>query len=541
MTIAVASDGEAAYRESEERYAALFEQSPVATALTRLSDRVIVNVNPAFCRLFEFERDEILGRTSEELGISVDSEQMPTESETRDAGDVLHFECTRTTKSGARRIVELEAVLLMADGGRYLLSKGGDITEQRRAEEGARLYEQSRERLLDLDAMERLHRVSMRFFDEDGLASVLDEILEAAIVITQADFGNIQVLDPRSSDLTIVTSRGFPGWWLDYWKRVSLGSGACGMALERKERVIVEDVAQSPIFNTSDALEVQLRAGVRAVQSTPLFDRAGLPLGTICTHYATPQRPSDHSLRLLDLLARQAADILDRAKREAEERRRDVEPRLLADAGGALSTLDYEHALASVAHATAASLADLAAVFLVEEGRSVQRVSAAARTPEHQEIVDAHLALSSQPQPTHPVWEVISTRRPMIRAIDPADYEAIAESSEHLTFIRNAAPKSLLVAPMLAGDSCVGALALASASRQFDERDVRLVEEIGRRCALFVENARLHEREQRAIRTRSDVLGIVAHDLRNPLHSIVVNALVLDAAGAESESVESIR
>src|SRR5678809_1651471 len=83
-------------------------------------------------------------------------------------------------------------------------------------------------------------------------------------------------------------------------------------------------------------------------RSTPLFDRSGMPLGAICTHYTTPQRPSDRSFRLLDLLARQAADILDRARREAEERRRDVEQRLLADVGGALSTLDYEHAMTSV-------------------------------------------------------------------------------------------------------------------------------------------------------------------------------------------------
>jgi hypothetical protein len=79
--------------------------------------------------------------------------------------------------------------------------------DYRRAEEGARM---SRERLLDLDAMQRLHRVSMRFFDEEGLQGVLDEILDAAIAITEADFGDIQVLNARSSELEIVAARGFP-------------------------------------------------------------------------------------------------------------------------------------------------------------------------------------------------------------------------------------------------------------------------------------------------------------------------------------------
>ena len=539
MSSAVGSEAEAGRRQSEERYAALFEQSPVATALTRLSDRVIVNVNSAFCRLFEFERDEILGRTTEELGVPLHSSRLPTDSEPHADDEPLHFECTRTTKSGAQRIVLLDTVALTADGERYVLSKVHDITEQRRAEEGARLYEQSRERLLDLDAMERLHRVSVRFFDEEGLPGVLDEILEAAIAITQADFGNIQVFDPVSSELTIVTARGFPDWWLEYWRQIRIGQGACGASIERKKRVIIEEVSRDPMFTAAD-VEIQLRAGVRAVQSTPLFDRSGLPLGAICTHYTTPQRPSDRSFRLLDLLARQAADILDRARREAEERRRDVEQRLLADVGGALSTLDYEHAMTSVAHAAAAALADFVVIFLVDEG-SVQRVTAASRLPEHQEVIDRYVPLSSRPQPTHPVWQVIATGTTVIRPIDPAEYESMAESPEHLVAIRKTRPTSALFAPMLAGDSCVGALGLTSSSRQFDERDVRLAEEIGRRCALFLENARLHERNRRAIHTRSEVLGIVAHDLRNPLHSIVVNALVLDGTGADPESVESIR
>src|SRR5262245_53772394 len=94
---------------------------------------------------------------------------------------------------------------------------------------------------------------------------------------------------------------------------------------------------------------------------------------------------------------------------------------------------------------------------------------------------------------------------------------------------------------MLTGDVCLGAISMASASREFDQRDVRLAEEVGRRCALFVENARLHELQRRAIRTRGEVLGIVAHDLRNPLHSIVLNSRILEHQGADPESVEAIR
>src|SRR5262245_51692564 len=129
MNTAADSDSESTRRESEARYAALFEQSPVATALTRLSDRAIVNVNSAFCRMFEFERHEILGRTTEELGIPLDPGRVPADVAPRAGDEPLQFECTRTTKSGVQRVVLMETVPLIAGGEQYVLSKVRDITQ----------------------------------------------------------------------------------------------------------------------------------------------------------------------------------------------------------------------------------------------------------------------------------------------------------------------------------------------------------------------------------------------------------------------------
>ena len=99
---------------------------------------------------------------------------------------------------------------------------------------------------------------------------VLSEIVDAAIAISGADFGTIQLLEPKSSD-EIAAQRGFPQWWLDFFNAVPKGMGSCGTALERGERVIVEDVEQSPIFRGTPAIEMPRRAGVRAVQSPTLF------------------------------------------------------------------------------------------------------------------------------------------------------------------------------------------------------------------------------------------------------------------------------
>ena len=64
------------------------------------------------------------------------------------------------------------------------------------------------------------------------------------------------------------------------------------------------------------ALDAMLAAEARAVQSTPLVSRAGKVLGMFSTHYRRPRRPSERELQLLDLLARQAADLIERKRGE---------------------------------------------------------------------------------------------------------------------------------------------------------------------------------------------------------------------------------
>src|SRR5262249_36548351 len=55
---------------------------------------------------------------------------------------------------------------------------------------------------------------------------------------------------------------------------------------------------------------------VRAVQSTPLVSRNGALIGIISTHYAMPRQPNERDLRLIDILARQAADLIERIRVE---------------------------------------------------------------------------------------------------------------------------------------------------------------------------------------------------------------------------------
>jgi PAS domain S-box-containing protein len=182
----------------------------------------------------------------------------------------------------------------------------------------------------DLASMTRLQRVSTRLVQTRDFAIVLDEILDAAIAITSADIGNIQLLD--GDTLKIVAQRGFEAPFLEFFNTVHQGLAACGTAMQRGERIIVEDVATSPLFAGLPACDAMLAAQARAVQSTPLLTRSGRLLGMFSTHYRAPHRPAPRELRLLDLLARQATDCIERAQAEDTVRQRTVQFETLLNA-----------------------------------------------------------------------------------------------------------------------------------------------------------------------------------------------------------------
>jgi PAS domain S-box-containing protein len=166
----------------------------------------------------------------------------------------------------------------------------------------------------DMVAMQQLHDLGTLFLKDGNLQEILAEVVDAAIDISAADFGSIQLFDPVTQTLHIVVQRGFPQWWIDYWNEIPTTQGACGTAIRQQKRVIIEDIEKNPIFAGAPCLEQQRRVGIQAVQSTPLYSRSGRLIGVFSTHYRSPHQFSEKTLQLIDLLARHAADIIDRAE-----------------------------------------------------------------------------------------------------------------------------------------------------------------------------------------------------------------------------------
>lgn len=92
------------------------------------------------------------------------------------------------------------------------------------------------------------------------------------------------------------------------------------------------DVSRCDFMVGTSDLETYLQTGIHAAQTTPLISRSGRLLGMISTHWREPHEPPEAKLRLLDLLARQAADFIERAHAEAALRQSEEQLRFATEA-----------------------------------------------------------------------------------------------------------------------------------------------------------------------------------------------------------------
>jgi PAS domain S-box-containing protein len=125
-----------ALRQSEQKFSALFEKSVFATSLSRLPDGVMVDVNEAFERTFGYTKQEVIGRTSLELGINPDAKgRAQILAELKEHGSVRNQEMTLKTKSNEVRVFSVNVDLVGIDDQKYILNTTQDITQRKQAEE----------------------------------------------------------------------------------------------------------------------------------------------------------------------------------------------------------------------------------------------------------------------------------------------------------------------------------------------------------------------------------------------------------------------
>jgi signal transduction histidine kinase len=113
---------------------------------------------------------------------------------------------------------------------------------------------------------------------------------------------------------------------------------------------------------------------------------------------------------------------------------------------------------------------------------------------------------------------------------------------ERLRILRSLKLNSIICTPLVAHGRLLGAVTLLTElGRELTTDDVRMTENLAGRAATAIDNARLYDDAQRALRAREEILAIVTHDLRSPLAAVMTAASLLATADAEDPDADRIR
>ena len=213
--------------------------------------------------------------------------------------------------------------------------------------------------------------------------------------------------------------------------------------------------------------------------------------------------------------------IRDITERKQEQERQ----RFLAELSVELDqTLDYQATLSSIARFVIPMLADYSIVYVVDTDGAYKQVASHHRDP-------AKAALLAQLQQSHvpdqaeehsPALQVLRTKASII-ADATLPPPTISNNPSVLAAYEQLAPLSYMIVPLNAYGKVQGTIILATSEsgRRFQASDIRLAEEVARRCAIALENAYLYHEAQEAIQVRDEFVAIAAHELRTPITGLI--------------------
>ena len=123
---------EEALRESEVKFRTQFHLSPQPIAITEAKTGRLIEVNDKYCELTRFERAELIGRTTPELGLYPQGDRDRLVRELESSGEARGLDMQLKIKDGTTLTVLMFARVIRIEGEPYILNLVVDVTERRR-------------------------------------------------------------------------------------------------------------------------------------------------------------------------------------------------------------------------------------------------------------------------------------------------------------------------------------------------------------------------------------------------------------------------
>ena len=556
---------------SEERFAAFMEHVPAAAWIKDAEGRYVF-ANPEAVRAFGIGREDLYGRTDGDVfPPDIAAEFAENDRRVRDSGEALRAMETLIEEDGPHRSVVAKFPLPERDGTlKYVGGIAIDVTAQQAAEDRLREGEARYRALYQLaDASSTAHATAEEklmllveaasgLIDPAELHEILPDLLQLAARLIEADAYALWSLDAQSHTWTTISAAGLSDTYLRNASSIAVDSATPSM----QGTLVAADV------DTETMLEHRRAGyrseGVRSILVVPLRIGEDGP-ATLTFYYREKHEATENEVRIAEALAGIASSAINSSLLHTEQQRVNAElveanrrMAFLSDASSVLSRA-AEHLdtgagdgldpspLANLARVLAPAFADICVIDVFESPEHSRRLEvAAADGVDLRNLANTHLRdWKIGPDDPTTVNELIASGRSLlIENVTDAWMEACASDEVQLAHARATGASSLIMAPMRARGATIGVFTAVSldATHRYTARDVLLVEEIARRAAVALDNARLFEAARQTARelrvanaAKDEFLGLVSHELKTPITTILGNAEVLERRFEEIE------
>ena len=502
LQAAAATIGAAIYRkraeetliESEARFRQLTEAAFEGVLIH--DQGILIEANPAIGRIFGYDVEELKGRNFIDL-IPVEESRDVILAHLR-AGSEERYEVNGRTKQGKLITAEITGRNALYRGKPVRVVTVLDVTERKRAEE-----ELKRREAQLAEAQAIAHLGSWEWDIETNTLKGSDEMYRSYGFEPDSTLSPSSILQRVHPDDVIAVRSAIDA------------AVRHGESFSLEHRIVRPD-GQVRVFH---------------VEGRVVRDETGKPARIIGAGQDITER-AEAEKTVRRLIEAQAA----RAAAEAGQRRAAI----LAEASRVLGTsFDYQTTLTNLTRLAVPELADYCTLDLLGRDGGFERVGVAHINPAKEQLLwdVTRWVRNGSPMVPHLRRALTEGESTLLPDIAPDLLAAQFIDEEHARILMAIAPTSLVSVPLLVAGRIIGVLCLYSSEsgRHYGADDLSLAQELAGRAALAVENARLFNEADQATRARDQMLGVVAHDLRNPLGTILMaSELLADSLPPES-------
>jgi PAS domain S-box-containing protein len=542
--------------EEKRRFEAVLQQMPAGVVIAdAATERLILSNQKTFeITGYQFEAGATLVESQQNTGITGTTAQGETYSldnwpmlRALKKGDTIQAETAMITRPDGNQVQVSINAAPIRDANNAITTAVitiEDISERHQAETLSR-------------TLQALTAGLSRAVTPDEVADV---IVTHALAMLKAHIGSVALLTPDRQAIELLRTE-IPDAIRSQYQRIPLDyPGPLTDTVRTSEPIWIETKEEYLARYPNLAEVLNGVTGSQASACVPLIIN-NRTIGGIGFSFGEPRKFGKVDKDFLLALADQCAQALERARLYELERQARIDAEYsqdrwsyLAEASETLSTsLDYEITLQKVASLCTPRIADWCTVHLLNEKGSPKLL--ALSHVDSQKVEWAYDFTERYPmdlEATSGIPQVLRSGQPEFypEISDDMLIAAAGDDEELLATLRNIGYTAAIVVPIALGGRVMGAIQLVSAEqgRRYTEEDMTLAQELAKRAALAIENARLYreaeqQREQFLVTLRSIGDAVIATDVEgrvtfiNPVAQRLTGCSVKEALGEDIENV----